>query len=211
MTGTTGATGNTGIQGLIGLTGATGNTGIQGPIGLTGATGNTGIQGSIGLTGATGNTGIQGLIGATGTTGNTGIQGLTGATGASLLPNNSAATVIAQPGGTNSSFFPTGAIASTNLITGTAVTAPSNGIAYIQVGPLSQSTSTPITWVVYVNGTRVMQATSVGGNNMWQSFTVPMRAGDTVQLAAYNPGVLSTTINSYVTSSAITFAPLTAS
>jgi hypothetical protein len=69
LTGTTGAAGPTGPQGL------TGSTGPQGIQGLTGATGPAGADG------ATGPQGIQGIQGLTGSTGPQGIQGLTGATG----------------------------------------------------------------------------------------------------------------------------------
>jgi hypothetical protein len=91
--GTTGATGNPGIQGptgatgnpgLIGPTGATGDAGLMGPTGATGDAGPigpTGATGDAGLMGPTGATGDAGPIGPTGATGDAGLAGPTGATG----------------------------------------------------------------------------------------------------------------------------------
>jgi hypothetical protein len=64
------------LTGATGPTGATGIQGITGATGVTGATGSQGIQGATGLTGQTGATGIQGIQGATGLQGATGIQGI---------------------------------------------------------------------------------------------------------------------------------------
>ncbi|PED53427.1 BclA protein, partial [Bacillus anthracis] len=80
-TGTTGATGSTGVTGTTGTTGATGVTGATGTTGATGATGVTGTTGSTGATGVTGTTGATGATGATGVTGATGATGATGPTG----------------------------------------------------------------------------------------------------------------------------------
>jgi hypothetical protein len=78
LTGPTGATGPTGIAGLIGTTGLTGPTGIPGLIGSTGATGPTGATGLVGATGipGAGATGPSGLIGPSGSTGPVGLTQL---------------------------------------------------------------------------------------------------------------------------------------
>ncbi len=82
VTGNDGATGPTGLQGVIGFTGP---VGLQGVTGNDGETGPTGLQGVIGFTGPTGFTGpagLQGVTGNDGATGPTGLQGVTGNDGA---------------------------------------------------------------------------------------------------------------------------------
>jgi hypothetical protein len=84
LSGATGPTGPTGIQGQTGPTGIqgqTGPTGFTGPTGIQGQTGPTGIQGQTGPTGSTGRTGPTGPTGSTGRTGPTGPTGSTGRTG----------------------------------------------------------------------------------------------------------------------------------
>jgi hypothetical protein len=115
--------------------------------------------------------------------------------------------MAAQAGGTNSSFFPTGTAQIQNSIGGSVITAPSNGIYYAQLAPTSTSAG-PIVYNLYVNGKMLMQETSTGANS-FVSFTAPVRAGDTVQIVAYNPNTSSTNnIPSYPASSQLTFVPL---
>ena len=95
ISGATGPTGATGLQGPIGLTGATGATGLTGVTGAVGPTGATGSQGFIGLTGATGPiglTGATGVAGANGTNGTNGVTGPQGPTGANGTNGTNGAT-----------------------------------------------------------------------------------------------------------------------
>jgi hypothetical protein len=113
----------------------------------------------------------------------------------------------AQAGGTNTSFFPTGTMSIQNSIAGSTITATDDGIYYLQVAPNSTSAG-PVVFNAYVNGKMLMQQTSTGANS-FVSFTIPVKAGDTVQLIAYNPNTTSTnTIPSYPASSQLTFVPL---
>ena len=93
-----GATGATGIQGIIGATGTrglTGATGIQGIQGVTGATGIQGVTGSTGIQGVTGATGIKGVTGSTGIQGPTGSRGVTGILGSTgyILSNDGSGSI----------------------------------------------------------------------------------------------------------------------
>ena len=126
--GTTGATGNPGIQGptgatgnpgLMGPTGATGDAGLMGPTGATGdpgLVGPTGATGDAGLVGPTGATGDAGLVGPTGATGDAGPIGPTGATGDAGLVGPTGATGDAGLMG------PTGATGDAGLIGPTGAT-----------------------------------------------------------------------------------------
>jgi hypothetical protein len=203
--GVQGIQGPTGIQGIDGPTGPQGNDGPTGPQGVAGPTGPQGIAGPTGPQGIAGPTGPQGIAGPTGTQG---IAGPTGPIGATLVPDYANGTMVAQGGGgVNTSFFPTGSMPVTNSIAGSTITATNNGIYYLQVAPTSTSAG-PVIFNLYVNGKMLMQETSTGANS-FVSFTLPVKAGDTVRLIAYNPNTsTSNNIPSYTTSSQLTFVPL---
>jgi hypothetical protein len=84
QTGSLGATGPSGPTGIPGPTGQTGSLGATGPSGPTGPTGVSGITGSTGVDGITGPTGPSGANGITGPTGSTGVSGPTGSPGSGV-------------------------------------------------------------------------------------------------------------------------------
>jgi hypothetical protein len=146
-----GATGASG-QSIVGSTGATGEQGIQGATGesvtgATGASGQQGLQGAtgIGASGATGVRGLQGQVGATGLAGaDSTIPGPTGATGAaSTVPGPTGpqgATGIGATGATGQQGLQG---ATGEAITGsTGSTGPSGAQGATGLGDKYQTTST---------------------------------------------------------------------
>ena len=236
-----GATGATGATGVDGATGATGATGVDGATGATGATGVDGATGATGPTGADGVTGATGPTGAFDTgVALFSVSGPTGAaipvmlgdnvifstsvpdslnigvtTGSAvvtldpvLIPNNNAITTVAN---STNTFFPTGTITPTAGITGTPITATGNGVYYIQIGCSAITGSNPVTWVLFVNGFKILQETPSGGADAWSAFTIPVANADTITLQAYNNATSGNiVITTYAASCEVTFAPMAA-
>jgi Collagen triple helix repeat (20 copies) len=141
---TTGPSGPTGLQGVVGdpgLAGTQGPQGAPGLIGPAGGQGDSGPQGPQGVAGPTGPTGPAGIMGEEGIRGATGLVGPTGATGSSGVPGIAEPNISVFTGGslgTLGSQFNVDLSGNNSVIQSVLILGPGNG------SDTSQATEVPM-------------------------------------------------------------------
>jgi collagen triple helix repeat protein len=141
---TTGPTGPTGMQGVVGDPGLAGSQGPQGSPGIQGPSGPEGApgpQGPEGIAGPTGPTGPSGIMGEEGIRGATGLVGPTGSTGPSGVPGIAEPNISVFTGGslgTLGSQFNVDLSGNNSVIQSVLILGPGNG------SDTSQATEVPM-------------------------------------------------------------------